>query len=791
MHIAIVAPSPVPFAIGGAEQLWGGLLDHLNQDTPHQAELIKLPSPERTFAEVVTSYQRFAALDLSHFDLIISGKYPAWMVSHPRHLCYLLHPLRGLYDAYHWAGQPETCVMAHPAIAELQAFMAGQAGVRAALPELFARLHALQATPDVPAAAFRFPGPLIREVVHFLDGIGLAPGAIHRYCAISATVAARPGYFPPGVPVTVIHPPTRLTGLGDTSGDYLFTASRLDAPKRIDLLIEAVRQAPAALPFKIAGTGPDAERLRALAAADSRIELLGFVTDRELAQLYARALAVLFVPQDEDYGLITVEAMQSGKPVITTTDAGGPTELIRDGVNGLIAPPEPAALARCIETLCRDPALARQLGAAARHDAATITWATTISRLLDEPSGNGRLRPRLTVAVTFPVFPPRGGGQSRVFHLYRSLARYADIDLVTLAPAMEPAVTLDLAPGLREIRIPKSAAHEAAEAELARQVGGAPVTDVALPRLYPLTPAYGAALARSAATAMAVIACHPYPLPVIRAVYNGPLWYEAQDVETHLKRSILPDHPAGRELLQLTETVERDCCQRSELIMVCCAADGLTLQQQFAADPGKIVEVANGVDLDTVSYVPPSARRNAQRRLGLDGAFIALFMGSWHGPNLEAVAAINAFAPQLPDVRFLILGSVCDALAGLPRSDNVGFMGVVDDPTRDLALGIAHLALNPMQTGSGTNLKMLDYGAAGLPVLTTPHGVRGLPFRDNDHLWIAELADFPAAIRAAIGRYEDLAALDALAARTRQRVVADFAWPAIADRLAARVFAGG
>ena len=55
MHIAIVAPSPVPFAIGGAEQLWGGLLDHLNQDTPHQAELIKLPSPERTFAEVVTS----------------------------------------------------------------------------------------------------------------------------------------------------------------------------------------------------------------------------------------------------------------------------------------------------------------------------------------------------------------------------------------------------------------------------------------------------------------------------------------------------------------------------------------------------------------------------------------------------------------------------------------------------------------------------------------------------------------------------------------------------------------
>ena len=74
MKIAIVAPSPVPFTIGGAESLWWGLLNWINQNTNHQAELIKIPSPERSFRELVNSYQNFSKLDLTHFDIVISGK---------------------------------------------------------------------------------------------------------------------------------------------------------------------------------------------------------------------------------------------------------------------------------------------------------------------------------------------------------------------------------------------------------------------------------------------------------------------------------------------------------------------------------------------------------------------------------------------------------------------------------------------------------------------------------------------------------------------------------------------
>ena len=119
MRVAIVAPSPVPFAPGGAETLWSGLYRELDERTEHDVELLKIPIREQTLAEVMAAYQTFASLDLSQFDLLVTGKYPAWMVRHPRHVVYLLHPLRGLYDAYGLFGMPLTVEYAEPQVRRL------------------------------------------------------------------------------------------------------------------------------------------------------------------------------------------------------------------------------------------------------------------------------------------------------------------------------------------------------------------------------------------------------------------------------------------------------------------------------------------------------------------------------------------------------------------------------------------------------------------------------------------------------------------------------------------------
>ena len=285
----------------------------MNLETSHQCELMKLPSAESDLWGIVDSYEKFFKYDLSYFDAIITTKYPAWMVSHPNHVCYMQHTLRGLYDTYHFSGRPLELPWEPPALADLRRHMQEISSKfpsdTLALDELFAKLRALRNS-SLPAETFCFPGPFSRQIVHFLDTYGLAIPRIKRFAAISANVRGRPDYFPSGAAVSIIDHPPRLTDYRCGGDDYLFTASRLDGPKRIGLLIEAMRHVKGDIPLLIAGTGPDEKRLRELAGDDTRIEFLGFVRDSEMVDYYANALAVPFVPYDEDYGLITIEAMR-------------------------------------------------------------------------------------------------------------------------------------------------------------------------------------------------------------------------------------------------------------------------------------------------------------------------------------------------------------------------------------------------------------------------------------------------------------------------------------------------
>lgn len=391
MDVAIVAPCPVPYTRGGAENLWSGLQDHLNQRTAHQAEVIKLPARERGLWELVESYRAFSELDLSSFDVVISGKYPAWMVRHPRHLVYMLHRLRGLYDTYHYFGLPERVDTDDTDVRGLLSYMTDHAGERDALPEFFERVASLRARRSgLAPELLAFPGPLVRALVHWLDGVGMSSDSIARYGAISDTVRTRGGgeYFPPRVDVFVVHPPSQHSAPARVKAEprfgapYLFTVSRLDRPKRVDVLIKAmrlVRTGDARL--QIAGTGPDEERLRELAADDERIAFRGRVSDAELQELYAGARGVAFIPYDEDFGLVTLEAMGAGRPVITASDTGGPMELVEPGVTGWVVDATPEALAGAVDELWADRGRRRRMGAVARERASHVTWDPLLAEL--------------------------------------------------------------------------------------------------------------------------------------------------------------------------------------------------------------------------------------------------------------------------------------------------------------------------------------------------------------------------------------------------------------------------
>jgi glycosyltransferase involved in cell wall biosynthesis/SAM-dependent methyltransferase len=349
MRVGVVT-TQAPFIIGGAERHSANLVAALRA-RGHEATEISIPYkwyPGRALVDHVMAAKLIDLADLGYpVDLMVGLKFPAYLAHHPNKAFWILHQHRQAYDIWE-AGQSE-----------------------------------LQRDPD---------GAAVRELIRAEDRAAIgAPGA--RVYANSLNVAGRLRRYLGLGAEPLYHPPPNAGRLREGPfGDYLYAPSRLGPTKRQTLMIEALAHAPGAR-LVIAGP-PDApgydDELRRLARArgvEDRVEVLGPVDDATMIRLYAECRAVVFVPVDEDYGYITLEAMLSGKPVVTVTDAGGPLEFIEDGAQGLVAAPEPEALGAAFARVTESPAEAEAWGRAARakYAAKRIAWDTVVETLTGEP----------------------------------------------------------------------------------------------------------------------------------------------------------------------------------------------------------------------------------------------------------------------------------------------------------------------------------------------------------------------------------------------------------------------
>jgi glycosyltransferase involved in cell wall biosynthesis len=341
--VAVVTSSP-PFVEGGHLLMARELVRALGE-SGHAATLIV--TPQNRFGRQASAYVAAWCTDLgvAHdgrpIDRVISLRYPAYAVRHPRHVLWLNHRMREYYDLW----------------------------------EHFSR--DLSWRNQVKERARR-------AMLHGADRHLLK--RIPRRFAISATVQDRLQRWG-GISAEVLHPPPPVREYRcDAHGDYLFAISRLDPLKRFDLLLRALaRPAAAGIRCVIAGDGSERQALVALRDEldlGQRVEFAGRLSEREMLNHLARCRAVAFVPWNEDYGFVTVEAFSCARPVVTCEDSGGPTELVRDGVNGLVTAPTPDALAVGLGEIMSDRTRAIRLGEAGAAQVAAMTWASAVDRLM-------------------------------------------------------------------------------------------------------------------------------------------------------------------------------------------------------------------------------------------------------------------------------------------------------------------------------------------------------------------------------------------------------------------------
>jgi glycosyltransferase involved in cell wall biosynthesis len=343
VKVAVVT-AHVPFVRGGAEALAEGLRGGL-QAAGAQVELVGLPFAWHPPSRLLDSIVAARLWRIGEADRVIALKFPAYCLEHPDKVVWMLHQHRPAYDLWDHA----------------------LGGLRQSAK-----------------------GEATRDAVRRADGAWL--GEARRVHTISRVVTDRLRRFN-GIESTVLSPP-----LPDPSGwsagpygDYLFYPSRLAANKRQRLVVEAMRHVRSGARLVLAGaaaTPADEEALRSAIARHGlgdRVTLIArWLPEAEKRELLAGALAVPFVPFDEDYGYVALEAAAAARPVIACTDSGGTELVVRDGETGIVCEPDPRAIAEAIDRLMADRREAQRLGRNARDllESLDLRWERVAQELL-------------------------------------------------------------------------------------------------------------------------------------------------------------------------------------------------------------------------------------------------------------------------------------------------------------------------------------------------------------------------------------------------------------------------
>lgn len=388
---------------------------------------------------------------------------------------------------------------------------------------------------------------------------------------------------------------------------------------------------------------------------------------------------------------------------------------------------------------------------------------------------------RVAIVDLQPITPAIGGGRQRLLGLYHALG---DAILATYVgsydwPGEQPRDHF-VTPGLREICIPLSAAHHEVAAESSRRMGGRVVIDVEFDQQVHLSPEYLAVAREHIGQADIVVFSHPWAYPALRDALQPHqlLVYDSHNVESILRTSLHDELPQAEALLQHIAVLEHELVNEADLTLACSHEDRDAFARLYGAEWAKLRVVPNGIFAFTHQVADESERQETKRALGIEGDCV-VFLGSNYAPNNAAAQFIvDALAPAHPGTTFVLMGGCCEGLYGAPH--NVRALGVVDEDEKSRWLRAADVALNPLASGSGTSIKMFDFMAAGIPVVTTEIGARGIVATGELPFEVAGMDDFSVVLSVLLA---DPGARRSLGYRGRRAVESFYAWERISPGL--------
>ncbi|MCK4278934.1 MAG: glycosyltransferase, partial [Desulfurellaceae bacterium] len=413
-----------------------------------------------------------------------------------------------------------------------------------------------------------------------------------------------------------------------------------------------------------------------LAKKDDRIEFLGFITDKELIDYYSKALFIPFIPYDEDYGLITIEAMKSKKAVLTTSDSGGVSEFTKNNYSGIIADPDEDSLCRAMQHLIDHKEETIKMGENAYQTVSHINWDNMAASLFGENALKERSAaaiklpetitiisensyPAILILSTFSIYPPVSGGKLRLYNLYKNLSKSFKVTILSLD---HKETVIKISENFNEIRVKRGRKFNLL-AEKIKAETGVSSDDIAAIEGYKLIPGFEKKLKQLISSADAVILAHPYLYNAVSKIEKS-VFYDAPDVEYIQKSSMFNNE----KYLALVKSIEQNLCNRAKLIYPPSKQDIDLMKNLYNISEKKFLAVENGVDTKNIDILSSKEKKELKKRLGIKKRIVAIFAGSMHKPNEEAVFYIEKLAKNFPDVIFIVIGGAGDVLKKPPQN---------------------------------------------------------------------------------------------------------------------------
>jgi glycosyltransferase involved in cell wall biosynthesis len=339
----IVCEVQVPFVHGGAEYHVRALHQQLRAHG-YQSEIVGIPFKWTPKREILAHAAAWRLIDLSDsngesIDLVIATKFPSYFVRHPNKVAWLIHQYRAAY---------ELCGTEYSDFAHTDE----DVGIRQTLIDLDQKM--------------------LGECRRLFANARNTASRLKKFNGLDA----EPLYHPPPFADRLVKGPY---------GDYVLFVGRMETIKRPDLAVRAMQYVDRPIRLVMVGEGTQRRRIQEEASSldiGDRIEFVGSLDEQALLELYKGALAVVYTPFDEDYGYVTLEAFLAHKPVVTSTDSGGPLEFVTDGLNGMVSEPSPEGIASAINHLAADRAKAARLGDAGFERGRQVTWDGVIEKLV-------------------------------------------------------------------------------------------------------------------------------------------------------------------------------------------------------------------------------------------------------------------------------------------------------------------------------------------------------------------------------------------------------------------------